>query len=114
MKGTRYLAPMAMLAGLCSMTWAQEEPHPPKGNPTDQIVTGCLDKGNVAGEYVLTDEKSGNKITVISSASADLTPHAAKHKVKLTGTVERAGGRSVFKADNVEHIAATCSSPAKD
>jgi hypothetical protein len=69
-------------------------------------MTGCLTKGDTAGQYAFTDTKSGNKTTVVPSSGVDLDKHAANHTVKLTGTLSEDG--KTLTATNVEHVSATC------
>jgi|GEM_PF-2784282 hypothetical protein len=73
----------------------------------ETTLTGCLNKGPVQGQYVLTDQKTGDAIPV--TGASDLEEHSANHTVKLTGNRTTEGGRSTFTATKVEHIAAACS-----
>ena len=72
-------------------------------------ITGCLSKGERTGEYVLTDEKTGEKTIV--KGLAELDKHAANHKVTLTGKRTTKGDQTVFEATAIKHIAATCLAP---
>jgi hypothetical protein len=73
----------------------------------ETALTGCLNKGPSQGQYVLTDQKTGDAIPV--TGTSDLEQHSANHTVKLTGNRTTAGGRSMFTATKLEHISATCS-----
>ena len=89
------------IAGLWgSSIFAQEQPK------SETAMTGCLTKGS-AGNYTLTDEKTGVKITV--TGPADLEKHSANHKVKLTGSMKTDNaGKSVFEVSKLDHISDTC------
>ena len=67
-------------------------------------VTGCLDKGEAANQYVLTDPASGSKMIV--TGAPELEQHAAKHTEKLTGTPSE--DNKSFTVSKVEHVADTC------
>lgn len=72
-------------------------------------VTGCLNSGQKAGEFVITDEITG-KQTVLSGA-ADLSKHSANHKVRITGT--KSDSAETVVVSKVEHIADTCTAPGR-
>lgn len=71
-----------------------------------ETITGCLTKGNQAGEFILTDEKTGQQIMV--AGSPDLEKHASNHKVKVSGSRDLGDKKQVFKVSNVEHVSDTC------
>ena len=68
-------------------------------------ITGCLTKGDTAGQYMLTDN-TGAKKNIVPSSGVDLDKHAANHTVKLTGTMSQDG--QTFTATNVEHVSSSC------
>src|SRR3982751_987433 len=65
-------------------------------------MTGCLTKGDTAGQYSFTDSSSGAKKSVVPSSGVDLDKHAANHTVKLTGTASSDG--QTFTVRHVEHV----------
>lgn len=73
-----------------------------KGKGKEMMMTGCLNKGEMANHYSLTDMKTGKKMTV--TGSADLAKHSNNHTVKLTGSHTA----EVFNATKLEHVAPTC------
>jgi hypothetical protein len=73
----------------------------------EETITGCLNKGASQNEFVFTDQASGAEMNV--TGSSELAAHASNHTVKLTGTKTTEGGKSEFKANKVEMVAATCS-----
>jgi hypothetical protein len=102
-------ASMFILAG--ALAFGQADPKEKGGaaGAKEAKVTGCLGKGDAAGQYTLTT-KSGQKLTV--AGTADMEKHVG-HTVTLTGARK---GRS-FDATALEHVAPTCDSggtpPAK-
>ena len=69
-------------------------------------LTGCLTKGDTAGQYMLSDTTSGEKKRVTASSGVDLEKHSANHTVRLTGKLSDDG--QTFTATNVEHVSETC------
>jgi hypothetical protein len=84
---------------------------PGKNDKTSKTITGCLTKSAVPGQYMITQEATGQKILV--RGSADLEKHSANHKVKVTGENVESAGQSVFEASSVEHISNTCEIASK-
>jgi hypothetical protein len=81
-------------------------------------ITGCLQKGDEAGEYAITGE-DGKRYGLHSSANVDLSKHVG-HKVTVTGSKMReekaekekkeAGGGEYadLHVTNVKHISESC------
>jgi hypothetical protein len=85
--------------------FAQERPK------SETAMTGCLTKGS-AGNYTLTDEKTGVKTTV--TGPADLEKHSANHKVTLTGMAKTdANGNQVLEVSKIQHVSTSCKAPEK-
>jgi hypothetical protein len=95
-----------LLAGVLLAQEPAKEPSTAKSQP-ETTLTGCLNKGSSPGQYVLTDQKTGDATPV--TGTSDLEQHSANHTVKLTGSRTTEGGRPVFTATKLEHISATCS-----
>ncbi|MDX2179960.1 MAG: hypothetical protein SFV18_10240 [Bryobacteraceae bacterium] len=74
---------------------------------SENVVTGCLTMGSASGEFVITEEGTGKRWTVVAGTGMDLAKHD-KHKVKLTVTPDpqKPDRMTVTKA---EHVANTCS-----
>ena len=66
-------------------------------------VTGCLNKGDAAGTYVLTEENTNKKIMATGDA-ATIDRHANNHKVTLTGTMAKEKDKDVLKVSNLKMI----------
>lgn len=92
-----------LLVGSTSVT-AQET-----SKDKEVTVTGCLNGGEKAGEFVLTDQTTGKHITV--SGPADLAKHASNHTVKVTGTQTPSGDSMVVT--KIEHVATSCTAPGQ-
>ena len=69
--------------------------------------TGCLTRGDEADPFILVEDESGERITVVGSA--DLPKHV-DHRITVHGSKESEG--RVFHATKIEHVAASCDSAA--
>jgi len=67
-------------------------------------ITGCLNKGTAADQYVIKDDKTGRETTVTGDAKL-LAPHANNHQVTVTGTMTKEKDKDVLKASNLKMIA---------
>jgi hypothetical protein len=67
-------------------------------------ITGCFNKADTEGLFVIADEKTGNKVTV-SGDPAMLARHANNHKVTLTGTMAKENNKDVLKATALQMLA---------
>lgn len=102
MKLCNILLPFVIGAGL---SMAQQPANPPVGDPhtAAMSMTGCLTKGNAAGEYILTAE--GKQTHLVSSH--DLSKHL-QHTVKVKGTHDKKQEKVVFRVDTLEHVSDSC------
>ncbi len=97
------LVAFLLLATAVILTWtsvisAQEK------TPAETTLTGCFNKADTAGYYVIADEASGKKITVTGD-NAMLDRHANNHKVTLTGANSKEKDKEVFKATKLQMLA---------
>jgi len=90
--------------GMSGIVNAQTEERDRAKMKAETTVAGCLSKGEAADEYVLTDPKSGTKLTV--KGIPELDKHSANHTVKLTG-ISGEDGKS-FTATKLVHVSDTC------
>jgi len=67
-------------------------------------ITGCLNKGAAADQYVIKEEKTG-KETVVTGEAKLLSPHANNHQVTITGTMTKDKDKDVLKASDLKMIA---------
>lgn len=73
-------------------------------------MTGCFNKGDMAGYFVLADKKTGKKTTV--TGPPDLERHSANHEVRVTGSMAKENDKEVFKATKIQHVGTNCQAPA--
>ena len=57
----------------------------------EKSATGCFNKADREGYYVLTDKSSGEE-TIVTGLDA-LEPHSSNHEVTVTGHDDDRGGR---------------------
>src|SRR6266436_5092596 len=82
----KYVLACVLALGLGSLAWtAQEDQTKTKGGKS-VTVTGCLQKGDEAGEYSITSEDG--KRYGLRSKAVDLSKHLG-HKVTVAGTKMR-------------------------
>ena len=70
----------------------------------EATVTGCLNKADTAGQYVIADEATKKNIIVTGDAAL-LDRHANNHKVTLTGSMTKEKDKEVFKATKLQMLA---------
>ena len=97
---------------------AQAQNPRPQSPPSQQrepddaqsvTLTGCLTKGAASGEYVLADQKSGEKVQF--AASEKIEPFV-NQTVQLTGRKISQGGDTQFQPESVKRVSSSCESPA--
>ena len=71
--------------------------------PAESTVTGCLNKADTAGQYVIADEATKKNIIVTGDATL-LDRHANNHKVTLTGAMTKEKDKEVFKATKLQML----------
>jgi hypothetical protein len=108
----KLLSSVVLVGGLVmgSLAYAQDpsQTTPPREKPGDASkvsITGCLTKGAVASEYLITDQKSGEKLPFNTPAPID---KYVNQTVKLTGTIASQGQEKVFRPESINQVAATC------
>src|SRR6266446_6508260 len=100
-----------------SMVWAAQENQTKTKSGKAVTVTGCLQKGDEAGEYSITSEDG--KRYGLHSKAVDLSKHLG-HQVTVTGTKMRgqneekkkneagAGESANLRVTDIQHISETC------
>src|SRR5258708_24451084 len=100
-----------------SIGWAAQENQTKTKSGKAVTVTGCLQKGEEAGEYSITGED--RKRYGLRSKAFDLSKHL-RHKVTATGTKMREGNEEKEKQEagggeyadlrvtHIQHISETC------
>jgi hypothetical protein len=114
----KYVMACVLALGLGSLAWTAQEPETKTKGGKNVTVTGCLQKGDEAGEYAVTAE-DGKRYGLHESSGMDLSKHLG-HKVTVTGTKMReenepkekheAGGGEYadLRVTNIKHISETC------
>jgi hypothetical protein len=69
----------------------------------EATITGCLNKAETAGQYVIADEATKKNIIVTGDATL-LDRHANNHKVTLTGAMTKEKDKEVFKATKLQML----------
>ena len=96
-----------MLAG--TTMFAQEQ-QPPNNNQNRQTttVTGCLTKSSTNGEYVLSEQNTGQKYTFNAPAQLD---NYINHTVQMTGRMmNNQNGDKQFQPESVKTVSNSCQS----
>src|SRR6267378_2229225 len=82
----KYVLACVLALSLGSLAWTAQESQTKTKSGKAVTVTGCLQKGDEAGEYSITSEDG--KRYGLRSKSVDLSKHLG-HKVTVTGTKMR-------------------------
>jgi hypothetical protein len=101
--------PLALCIVSLGSAVAQQRPATPQQQQEAdaQAVTlqGCLTKGSSDGQFVISDSKSGQKITF--NGSPRLATYL-NHTVELTGKMMDQNGERTFQATAIKSLASTC------
>ena len=113
----KHFSCMLVLLGLAlgSIAYGQNPPQAappqtpsqasPSQSPSDSgktTVTGCLTKGSAAGQYTITDAKTGDKTQFAGPEQLD---KYLNQTVSLTGTQ---GQDKAFKPESINQVSASC------
>ena len=89
----------------------QQTPPPPDQQDTQATtVTGCLVKGANTGEYMITNSKTGEKLTF---AGPDRLDSYVNHTVQLTGKMMMSGNEKSFQPQSIKTVSDTCEGAQK-
>ena len=93
-----------MLAGTTMFAQTQQQPN--DTGRQMETLTGCLTKSTTNGEYVLSDQKSGEKFTFRGPQRLD---SYINHTVQMNGTmVNDQNGQKQFQPQSVKTVSDTC------
>jgi hypothetical protein len=95
---------LVLIATLIALALPLAMPAQEKKDAAEMSVTGCFNKGDAEGYYVITDEKTSKKITVTGDAGM-LGRHANNHKVTITGSMTKEKDKDVLKASKLQMLA---------
>jgi uncharacterized protein YdeI (BOF family) len=82
----------------------QTSPATP-GEQSSVSITGCLTKGTAAGNYVITDQKSGEKYPFSGPAQLD---KFVNQTVTLSGAMTTQGADKAFQPQRIAPVSTTC------
>jgi hypothetical protein len=114
----KYVIASILALGLGSLAWTTQESQTKTKSGKNMSITGCLQKGDEAGEYSITAQ-DGKRYGLHPGSGVDLAKHMG-HKVTVTGTKMReeneanekheAGGAEAadLRVTNIKHISETC------
>ena len=113
----KYVLAAVLALGLGSLAWTAQETESKTKSGKNVSVTGCLQKGDEAGEYTITGQ-DGKRYGLRGKTGVDLSKHVG-HKVTVTGTEmrERSSAKEKKEANeesehlrvtNVQHISEGC------
>jgi hypothetical protein len=101
--------PLAFSLLMGAAAFAQDPPTSTQQQQSDTSITvvGCLTKGATDGQYMVTDPRSGQKISFIATQPMD---SYVNHTVQITGTITSDGsGDRSFTPQTVKTVSDTCS-----
>lgn len=88
------------------------DPHGPPSQQSEQsddsrpmTLIGCLAKGSAADQFVITDKKSGQKITFGGPNQLD---KFINQTVQLSGTVTSRAGSQSFRPESLKPVSPSC------
>jgi len=105
----------SLLLSVGTLGYAQQPPPQQEQRPRDEggtpvTLKGCLTKGSQAQEYVVADEKSGEKLAFAGSAKLD---SYVNQTVELSGKVVDRGGEKTFQPQSIKSVASSCNATQK-
>ncbi len=112
----------ALILSFGALSYAQDNPpaqQPPgqrerqrtQEEGTTATIRGCLTKGSQAQEYVVADERSGQKV---SFAGSDKLDSFVNQTVELTGQIVERDGEKAFQPQAIKSVASTCKTTTPD
>jgi hypothetical protein len=84
---------------------AQQERQRTQEEDTPATLRGCLSKGTQAQEYVVADEKSGEKVSFGGPAKLDTY---LDQTVEITGRIVDQGGAKAFQPQSIKSVSSSC------
>ena len=80
--------------------------EPEEAEEDEGSLSGCFNKAETEGYYILSDKESGEE-TMVTGIEA-LERHSSNHEVTVIGEMTEEDGNAVFRATEIQHIALTC------
>ena len=111
LRGTMFSVLIALGTTAYAQEPGQSTPPPQQRDDAQNVsLVGCLTKGTPANQYLITDQKSGEKVAFAASARLD---KFVNQTVKLTGKVVARQGEKVFQPESVEPVSSSCEGTQK-
>jgi hypothetical protein len=106
---------VSVCIGLGTLAYAQDPGGRPPAQreqrePQEVSYTGCLTKGTAAGQYMIVDQKTGER--VVFGASEKIEKYL-NQTVTLTGRISDRSGERMFQPESVKVVAPSCEAPPK-
>src|SRR4051812_14264352 len=89
---------------------AQQESQRPQDDGAQVTLKGCLTKGSQSQQYVVADERSGDKIAFAGSSKLD---NYVNQTVEIAGRVVDRGGDKTFQPQSVKSVSSSCNATQK-
>jgi hypothetical protein len=89
---------------------AQQESQRPQDEAAQLTLKGCLTKGSQSQQYVVADQRSGEKIAFAAPSKLDTY---VNQTVEVSGRVVDRGGDKTFQPQSVKSISSSCNTTQK-
>jgi hypothetical protein len=106
----------SFLLGVGTLGYAQQQPparqeaQRPQDEGAPLTLRGCLTKGSQSQQYIVADERSGQKIAFAASSKLD---SYVNQTVEISGRVVDRGGDKSFQPESVKSISSSCNATQK-
>jgi hypothetical protein len=96
--------------GYAQQSPAQQESQRPQDEAAQLTLKGCLTKGSQSQQYVVADQRSGEKIAFAAPSKLDTY---VNQTVEVSGRVVDRGGDKTFQPQSVKSISSSCNTTQK-
>jgi hypothetical protein len=105
----------ALLLGVGTLGYAQQQPAPqesqrPQDDGAPLTLKGCLTKGSQSQQYVVADDRSGEKVAFAGSSKLD---SYVNQTVEISGRVVDRGGDKTFQPQSIKTVSSSCNAAGK-
>ena len=96
--------------GYAQQNPAQQESQRPQDEGAQLTLKGCLTKGSQSQQYVVADDRSGEKVAFAGSSKLD---SYVNQTVEISGRVVDRGGDKTFQPQSIKSISSSCNATQK-
>jgi hypothetical protein len=96
--------------GYAQQSPAQQESQRPQDDGAPLTLKGCLTKGTQSQQYVVADDRSGEKVAFAGSSKLD---SYVNQTVEVSGRVVDRGGDKTFQPQSIKSVASSCNATQK-